>query len=341
MGEQTRRMSMQRIVVIGTSSGGLEALRVLVSTLPADFNAPICIVMHTAPQSPGVLGSILTRAGALPAAHARDGERLQPARIYVAPPDFHLVVEPGRVRVSRGPRENRFRPAIDPLFRSAAQVYGPGAIGVILTGNLDDGVAGLWAIKQLGGVAIVQQPEDALFPSLPRHAVRHVAADHIVPLTSIASVLTLVVAEPEKPIEAQPAPESLEVEVDIAKDNRSRTEEWVEIAEPSTFACPECHGVLLQLKEGQRIRFRCHTGHAFSPDSLLTAISEGTEAVLWNAIRALEEGALLIDRMVRHVKDQHDGEDAERLSQRSCEARRQAEVLRGLVSSPETVTSDV
>src|SRR4051794_15988643 len=177
---------MTHLVVIGTSGGGIEALRELAAGLPADFPAPIAVVMHTSPQAPGILPDILQRAGALPAVNAKNGERLRPGTIYVPPPDHHLLIEPGRVRISRGPRENRFRPAIDPLFRSAAQVYGPGAIGVLLTGSLDDGTAGLWAIKRLGGVAIVQDPADALFPDMPRSAIEHVEVDHVVPLADVA-----------------------------------------------------------------------------------------------------------------------------------------------------------
>src|SRR5688572_16555907 len=175
-------MRTKHLVVVGASSGGIEALRELVSKLPEEFPAPLCIVLHTSPRGPGVLDGILNRSGPLPATNARDLERLQPGRIYVAPPDCHLLIEPGRVRVTKGPRENRFRPAIDPLFRSAAQVYGPAAIGVILTGNLGDGTAGLWAIKQLGGTTVVQDPADALFPSMPQNALNHVRVDHVVPL---------------------------------------------------------------------------------------------------------------------------------------------------------------
>jgi two-component system, chemotaxis family, protein-glutamate methylesterase/glutaminase len=333
-------MSMRRIVVIGASSGGLDALRVLVPALPPEFPAAICIVVHTSPRSPGVLGAILARAGALPAGNATDGERLRPGRIYVAPPDFHLTVEPGRLRVTRGPRENGFRPAIDPLFRSAAQVFGPGAIGVILTGNLDDGVAGLWAIRQLGGVAVIQDPGDAMYPDLPTHAMRHVATDHVLPLSAMASTLvSLVSAVPD--VAAPPSvPERLEVEVDIARDNHSRTAQWLSLADPSAFACPECHGVLMQVPEGDRVRFRCHTGHAYSAESLLAAIGEGTEEALWNAIRALEEGASLIDRMARHVQERHPDADAQALAHRGREARRQADVLRSLVTQPELLPRD-
>jgi two-component system chemotaxis response regulator CheB len=182
-------MPAQQIVVVGASAGGIEALRLLVAGLTADFPAPICVVVHAAAESPGVLPAILDRSGPLRANTAQTGDRLLPRHIYVAPPDHHLIVEPGKLRVSRGPRENRFRPAIDPLFRSAAQVFGPGVIGVILTGHPGDGAAGLRAVKQLGGTAIVQDPEDALVPALPRTALDSVEADHVVALEAIAPLL--------------------------------------------------------------------------------------------------------------------------------------------------------
>src|SRR5262245_16612417 len=220
--------------------------------------------MHSAPEAPGVLDAILSRAGTLPAPNAINGERLQPGHVYVAPPDFHLVVEPGVLRVTKGPRENRFRPAIDPLFRSAAQVYGPGAIGVILTGSLDDGTDGLWAIKQLGGVAIVQDPLDALFPSMPQNAVDHVHVDYILPLADIARKLTELTSAPVEAAAAVEVPEQLRVEVKIAMEHNPIDAGLERIGTPSRFACPECHGVLLELKEGTRTKFRCHTGHAYS-----------------------------------------------------------------------------
>jgi two-component system chemotaxis response regulator CheB len=187
-------MRPNRLVVMGTSAGGLDALRVIAAALPSEFPAAIAVVMHLSPESPGVLHGILDRAGPLPAVSPARAERLAAGRIYVAPPDHHLIVEPGTVRPTRGPRENRFRPAIDPLFRSAAQVYGPAAIGVILTGHLDDGTAGLRAIKQLGGVAIVQDPAEAPFPGMPLHAIEHVNVDHVVPLAGIAPLLVRLTA---------------------------------------------------------------------------------------------------------------------------------------------------
>lgn len=196
---------MTRVVVVGASAGGIDALRTLLSALPSDFPAPICIVFHISPQSPGSLDSMLDRASALPVEMARSGGHLQPGRVYVAPPDHHLLLEPGLMRLTRGPLENRFRPAIDPLFRSAAQVYGPGAIGVVLTGNLDDGTDGIWTIKQLGGLAVVQDPDDAEAPSMPLSALNGTAVDYVLPIHDIAPLLVqlTVTARPFQDIPVQ------------------------------------------------------------------------------------------------------------------------------------------
>ena len=329
-----------RIVVIGASSGGIEALRSLAANLPADFAAPICVVLHVSPQSPAVLADILSRSGPLRARSAGDRERLNSGQIFVAPPDFHLLIEPGWVRLSKGPRENRFRPAIDPLFRTAAQVYGPGAIGVLLTGNLDDGTAGLWTIKQLGGIAVVQDPNDAMFPSMPASAIAHVRIDHVAPLAEIPGLLVKLASQPFEAALGSTPPESLEVEVKIAKEQNPVDAGLLRVGEPSSFACPECHGVLLQLEEGGRLRFRCHTGHAYSMDSLLAAIGEGIEDTMWTAIRALEEGRLLLNTMANHIEASHGGPDVARLRERADETARQSEALRRLVSAREPLPTE-
>lgn len=331
-------MPAKPLVVIGASSGGLEALRELARALPADFPAPIAVVQHTSPQAPGVLHQILSRSGELTAVSPRDGERLVPGRIYVAPPDVHLLIEPGRVRVTKGPRENRFRPAIDPLFRTAAQVFGPAAIGVILTGNLDDGTAGLWAIKQLGGIAIVQDPEDALYPSMPQSAMQHVQVDYSVPIRDLAPLLVRL-TEVEAPAPARAVPDRMEIEVRIAREEDPMAAGVLEIGEPSTFACPECHGVLLQLKEGTRVRFRCHTGHAYSIESLLAEIDEAVEAALWNTIRSMQEGTMLMQEMAKHVEAEHPATDVEKLAARARELQEQADALRRMVGEASPVSS--
>jgi two-component system, chemotaxis family, protein-glutamate methylesterase/glutaminase len=325
-------MQPHHVVVVGTSSGGIEALRELVAGLPADFPAALAIVLHTSPQSPGILPDILNRSGALRATSPKGTVRLQAGEIYVAPPDFHMLIEPGRIRVAKGPKENRFRPAIDPLFRSAAQVYGPNAIGVVLTGNLDDGAAGLWAIKQLGGVTIVQDPRDALFPSMPQSALDHVAVDYIAPLSEIPPLLVDLTKRPARDV-AFEAPERMEVEVRIAKQEDPLKAGVMGFGDSSSFACPECHGVLMQRKEGSRIRFRCHTGHAYSAESLLADIRDQIEVQVWNAIRAMQEGDLLMRVMAAHVDQVHAPADSSTLRERAEELQRQADTLRQMVTS--------
>ena len=322
------------IIVIGTSAGGLEALRVLVGGLPADFAASVFVVLHTSPHSPGLLPAILERAGRLPALNPQDRERIRPGRIYVAPPDHHLVIEPGLARVTRGPKENRFRPAIDPLFRSAAQVYGPRVIGVILTGYLDDGTAGLWAVKRLGGTAVVQDPEDALVDSMPLSALRYVNADHCLPLGEIAPLLVRLTREPAEE-GVYEVPEEARIEVNIAKADKALEAGVMKLGEPSNYACPECHGVLLQLKEENRVRFRCHTGHAYSLESLIAEFNENIEDSLWNAIRSVEEKVLLMRRLAEHVREGENGTAAQQFLKLAQAAQRRADLVRQAVMDEE------
>jgi two-component system chemotaxis response regulator CheB len=269
-----------------------------------------------------------------------DKERIQPGHIYVAPPDQHLLVEPNRIRLTRGPKENRFRPAVDPLFRSAAQAYGPRVIGVILTGNLDDGTAGLWAVKRLGGTAIVQDPQDALAPSMPRSALRQVEVDHCLPLAEIAPLLARLTSTSIEEEGEYQVPENVNIEVRIAKEANSIGAGVLKLGEPSIYACPECHGVLLQLKEESRIRFRCHTGHAYSVDSLLAEITENVEDSLWNAIRSIEESELLLRHMAEYLTDGENGKTAEKFLAQAQEAQRRADLVRQVVLTQEKLSRD-
>ena len=335
-------MPSQHLVVIGASAGGIETLRALAADLPADFPAPICVVLHMAAESPGVLPQILNRSGPLRAVQASSRMRISPGQIYTAPPDCHLLVEPGRLIVTKGPRENRFRPAIDPLFRSAAQVYGPGTIGVVLSGNLDDGTAGLWAIKQLGGIAIVQDPAEALFPAMPEHARRHVAVDHVASIAVMSELLNRLASTAVQDMGDVAMPDHLKVEVNIAKEQNAVDAGIEQVMKPSKYACPECHGVLLQMKEEGRVRFRCHTGHAYSSDSLVAAVSEGIEGSLWEAVRSLEEGALLLTDFAEHARTHANGEDdAKSLLERASNAHRQANAIRELLTTREPLAAGV
>lgn len=322
-------MPERDIIVIGTSAGGIEALKALVGGLPRDFDASLFIVLHTAPYSPGILPEILERAGPLPASNARDWEQISPGHIYVAPPDYHLLIErSGYTRVTQGPKENRFRPAVDPLFRSAAHAFGPRVIGVIMTGWLDDGAAGLYAVKERGGTAVVQDPEDAEAPSMPLSAVKRVKVDYCVPLVEIAPLLARLVKAPGAEEGECSVSERIETEVKIAREDDALESGIMKWGEPSVYGCPECHGVLLQLEEGGHLRFRCHTGHAYSVASLLAEMAEKTEESVWSAVRSIEEQAMLMRHLAEHLSRPEDGGAAALLLQNAQDTLRRAELVK-------------
>jgi two-component system chemotaxis response regulator CheB len=326
------------LVVIGASAGGLEALMHLVERLPKDLPASVFVVWHLAPNSPGLLPDILNRNGELYAKNAENWEVFVPGRIYVAPPDFHMVLDGPHIRLTRGPRENRFRPAIDPLFRSAAQAHGSRVIGVILSGNLDDGTAGLFAVKQRGGTAIVQDPADALFPSMPLTALQHVEVDHQVRIQELAPLLVdLAGAEPEGEL---PVTEEMQIEVRVALDDNALDAGIERLGEISAYTCPDCHGSLRELKEAGRVRFRCHTGHAFSATSLLAATTDTIEDSLWNTIRALEECARLLRHLGEHLGEAGQAEMATVFSQKALEAQGRADLVRRAASNHESLGSE-
>ena len=322
-------MPGKEIVVIGASTGGIDALKVLAAGLPPDFRASVFVVLHTAPHGLGILPEILERAGPLPASNAKDWEQFKPGHIYVAPPDYHLLVErTGYTRITQGPKENRFRPAVDPLFRSAAYAFGPRVVGVVLTGWLDDGTAGLRAVKERGGVAAVQHPDDALAPSMPLNAMKHVEVDHCVPLIELAPLLVRLTETPAAEEGEYPVSERMETEVRIAMEDKGLEHGILKWGEPSVYACPECHGVLLQHAEGGHLRFRCHTGHAYSVESLSAEMSEKTEESLWSSIRAIEEHVILMRHVAGHLGGHENGADAEALLRRAQEMQQGADLVR-------------
>jgi two-component system chemotaxis response regulator CheB len=290
------------IVVIGASAGGVEALKRLAGTLPAGYAGALCVVLHVNPHAHSALPEILGRAGPLPAVRAEDGMALRPGRIHVAPPDQHLLVERGRLRVVHGPRENRHRPAIDPLFRSAAWAYGPRVVGVVLTGNLDDGTAGLWAIKTCGGITVVQDPETAAQPEMPLNALRHNRIDHRVPLEQMGPLLGRLARQPVELHGPPRPPAALKDEIEFAKVNPDivRTQR---LGTPSPYTCPSCGGALWELEEGGHLRYRCHTGHAYSQATLMANQDVMVENSLYAALRAVEEKAIALRRLAERMND--------------------------------------
>lgn len=318
------------IVVVGASSGGVEALMRLVADLPADLPAALFVVVHFPPMAPSILPKILDRSGPLEAVECEDGTLVRPGCIYVACPDRHLLVEEGRVRLTQGPKENRHRPAVDTLFRSAAVAYGPRVTGVVLTGALDDGTAGIVAIKRRGGVAVVQDPDDALFPGMPQSALACTKVDYCLPLLEIPTLLARVVRE-EVPAEeegAYPVPDNMEMEDRMTRVD-SRTPENVEkLGHPSGFTCPECEGPLWEMRDEEVLRFRCRVGHAYTAGSMLAGNSEALEGAMWNALNTLEESTQLSQRLAADSRARGQEHAAARFEDRARKTKGQAGLIR-------------
>jgi two-component system chemotaxis response regulator CheB len=322
-------VSTHDIIVMGASSGGIESFMEIVSGLPRDLPAAVFVVLHVSPRGTTKFPEILNRAGPLPAAHALDREPIRPGRIYVAPPDLHLLLRNGTIRLVRGAKENNVRPAIDATFRTAARVYGPRVVGVVLSGALDDGSAGLAAIKERGGVALVQDPKDALFPDMPRNALEAVRVDYCVATREIAPLLVRLAHEPVK--ETQPVSEELEKESKIEAMDMDTIDDEEKPGTPSVFGCPECGGVLWELQDGELLRFRCRVGHAFGAEGLLSAQSESLDVALWSAFRALEENAALCRRLAKQARQNQRKNSAKMFEERAKAVEGQAEVIRQLL----------
>jgi two-component system chemotaxis response regulator CheB len=335
-------MARKDIVVIGASAGGMEALQKLVARLPADLPAALFVVWHLSPGLKSILPSVLNRAGPLRALHPEDGDRIEPGRIYIAPNDHHMLLEKGYVRITKGPKENRFRPAVDPLFRSAAYVYGPRTIGVVLTGALDDGTAGLWTIKLRGGTAVVQEPTDAIIRSMPLNALEHTAADYQLPAGEIGVLLARLVREEAGPEPAVAADETNKTrrEVKIAEGADALEENIMGFGELSPFTCPECRGVLTLLQEDRIVRFRCHTGHALSASSLLHGMGEIVEEKLWDGIRALDETVMLLNRLGEQLARSGDTRAAEQCFDKAREAHERAQAIREVAKQNEELSTE-
>ena len=316
------------IIVVGASAGGVEALVTLARSLQRNLQAAVFVVLHIPAQSPSLLPEILGRAGPLKAVQATDDMQIEPGHIYVAPPDQHMLMELGKVCVVRGPKENRHRPAVDPLFRSAALAYGPRVIGVILTGALDDGTAGLLAVKRRGGIAIVQDPDEALYPSMPLSALENVEVDYTLPLASIGPQLGQLAGKRAKEEGGYPVSEDMEKETKLAEMDLALMHNNQSVGIPSAFSCPECGGVLWEIQDGDLLRFRCRVGHAFSVESVLAEQSDALEEALWVALKTLQESADLAQRLAQQAHRRGQEWLAKRFDEKQHDALHRAALIR-------------
>lgn len=351
-------MPQRDMIVIGGSAGSFEPLKSILSSLPASLPASVLVVVHMMADFPSLLEEHLGRDSRLPVSQATDEEPIRRGHIYLARPNYHLTVESGRMRVLRGPRENRHRPAIDPLFRTAARVYGPRVIGVILSGNHDDGSMGLYAIKQRGGIAIVQDPSEAARGEMPRTALNYATPHYVLKAHDIASnLINLVQIDQDEIImpsrksqqKSQPRSRSrMRLAAKKTGGHNGKTarssgaslerehQENLKVAyfdegegTPSVFACPECHGVLWEVRDGKMVQFRCRVGHTYGAESLAIELSDASEAALWAAMRALEEKAAMQQRIADGLTPE--GRSATRLRDQSAADDANARIIRDMI----------
>lgn len=324
-------MAERDIIVIGASAGGIEAISDLILQFPEDMNAAIFIVVHISAASPNMLPIIFDRRSSLKCVQAKDNEEFVKGTIYIAPADFHLILKNNHMEVTRGPKENRARPAIDPLFRSAALNYGSRVIGILLSGMLDDGVSGLNSIKERGGVVIVQHPDDALFNDMPMHALANVEVDYNVPVNKMGKII-LDLIDQEVP-SVNNISQTDRAEVEIAEGNINDEKVTNEITKANSggmvFTCPECNGPLFEVNDKKILRFRCITGHQYTAENLLIHQNEVFEAAMFAALRILQERANMLERMYEETKVK--GKGSRELKNRAEESRKHAASIREII----------
>lgn len=323
------------IIVVAASAGGVEALRRLVGLLPADLKAAVFIVMHVSPSGGSVLPKILDRMGTLPATHAQDGELVEPGRIYVAPPDRHLLLEDGHVRLGHGPRQNGHRPSADALFRSAALAYGPRVMAFVLSGTLDDGASGARAISDRGGIVAVQDPAQAAYPGMPQSVISATGTDLIMPVDQLAGLIVRLAGEEvDTPADDRPGAD-LVVENELMLLDEGLNDQRAGLREPSEYICPDCGGTLYHTNAPELGSFRCRVGHVWSPGALLAQQSQAVENALWTALRTLQQRADLSRRLAEPARRRGHKVSADIFDAAATEADHAAVALRAVLKRRE------
>jgi two-component system chemotaxis response regulator CheB len=314
-----RSPAPSRVVAIGASAGGVDALQRLVAGLPPDFPAAICVVLHIPAVGKSLLAPILDRAGPLAAEQAVHGVRLGAGRIYVAPPDQHLLVRGDRLELDRGPKENGVRPSVDPLFRSLAASWEAAGKAVVLSGALDDGASGATTVAASGGTVVVQEPGDALVPSMPENALAAARGARVAPIEELADLLVQLAHEPAPEEAVTMAPNANPFELAVSPERPE--------GPPSAFTCPECSGALWELRAGELVRYQCRVGHTYSEEAFVDGQASAVEAALWSALEVLEERGELLERIADRMANRH-SRSAERFRQGAREALERADLIR-------------
>jgi two-component system chemotaxis response regulator CheB len=326
-----RYMPARDIIVIAGSAGAVREMRALVGGLPADFSGSVFVVLHTSADGPGFLAQVLGRAGPLPVEYPQSGASIRPGHIYVAPPNYHLLIDDSHATLGMGPRENGFRPAADPLFRSAAEAYDGRVVGIVLSGGMDDGTLGLQVIKDRGGIAIVQNPDEALYRGMPESALRSVAVDHVMTVDAMPDLLVELSRNGSpKGYIAMKTPHKQTRDTAITGDIAGPPP--LE-GPPSTFICPDCGGPLWEFKNGRVLHYRCHVGHAYTAESLVAGQDDATEEALWTALRTLEETAALRRRMADDARSRNLVHVAVGYEERAHQIEQRAGVIRKVLLS--------
>ena len=330
-------MANRDVLAIGTSAGGFDALRFLASEFSRDFPASVLVTIHLSSQFRSALDAILTQAGPLPASFAVDGEKFERSHIYIAPAERHLIVENEQLRLGSGPRENNARPSLDPMFRSAALCCGPRTVGAVLTGTLGDGAAGLQALKQSGGITVVQDPSDAAFAEMPTTALLRSRPDHVVSLAGMPALFDKLVRQPAGP--AVPVASNLQYEVNIASGGRGSMREMDQIGRRSVLACPDCHGVMWEIDEGELARYRCHVGHAYSAEIMSLALDENLTRAFGTALRALDERVALAKKLETQATTSGRDGMAESWAAKAREFEAEANVIRDSIRRTDEIAA--
>jgi two-component system chemotaxis response regulator CheB len=321
---------IKNIIVIGASAGGFRAINQLIANIPDQLPTAIFVVMHMGKQSmPEIILQHIQKNTGFSCVLPSHGDPIKKGHLYIAPRDCHMLLTKGVIHITKGPHENRWRPSIDVLFRSAAAAYDSRTIGIVLSGMMDDGTSGMSAIKRSGGVCIVQEPEEAEFPDMPKNVLNNVDVDYRVPVNDIGYILDDLFAKPQGPMHE--IPEDIRIEAAITQNMASNINDMSKIADQSVFTCPECGGGLWAVKNDKAHRYRCHTGHTYNEKLLVETQAEAVEGSVWVCIRMLEERKALLRTVAEHEDQDGHSDEAQQNAAKANDIQQHIDRLKALL----------